>query len=276
MREVKSMKKYNIGFIGSGKMASAIIKGLLKSGFAAPEYILATQAEKEGLAEKSQALGIEVILDNKVLAEKSDVIFVATKPNQVVDVLSEIAPNITSDKLVVSIAAGVKTEKLESNLPENARVIRVMPNTPALVGEGMSAMVGGKFATQADLDYVFSLLSTIGKCIILDDESQMDIVTAVSGSGPAFFYKVMNDIARAGEKLGLDYEKALLLSIQTAIGSAKMALNREISMEQLVANVATKGGCTRVGVDVMEEVDTSKIFEEVISKTTQKACELGK
>lgn len=276
MREVKSMKKYNIGFIGSGKMASAIIKGLLKSGFAAPEYILATQAEKEGLAEKSQALGIEVILDNKILAEKSDVIFVATKPNQVVDVLSEIAPNITSDKLVVSIAAGVKTEKLESNLPENARVIRVMPNTPALVGEGMSAMVGGKFATQADLDYVFSLLSTIGKCIILDDESQMDIVTAVSGSGPAFFYKVMNDIARAGEKLGLDYEKALLLSIQTAIGSAKMALNREISMEQLVANVATKGGCTRVGVDVMEEVDTSKIFEEVISKTTQKACELGK
>lgn len=270
------MKKYNIGFIGSGKMASAIIKGLLKSGFAAPEYILATQAEKEGLAEKSQALGIEVILDNKILAEKSDVIFVATKPNQVVDVLSEIASNITSDKLVVSIAAGVKTEKLESNLPENTRVIRVMPNTPALVGEGMSAMVGGKFATQADLDYVFSLLSTIGKCIILDDESQMDIVTAVSGSGPAFFYKVMNDIARAGEKLGLDYEKALLLSIQTAIGSAKMALNREISMEQLVANVATKGGCTRVGVDVMEEVDTSKIFEEVISKTTEKACELGK
>ena len=119
MREVKSMKKYNIGFIGSGKMASAIIKGLLKSGFAAPEYILATQAEKEGLAEKSQALGIEVILDNKILAEKSDVIFVATKPNQVVDVLSEIASNITSDKLVVSIAAGVKTEKLESNLPEN-------------------------------------------------------------------------------------------------------------------------------------------------------------
>lgn len=86
----------------------------------------------------------------------------------------------------------------------------------------------------------------------------------------------MNDIARAGEKLGLDYEKALLLSIQTSIGSAKMALNRDISMEQLVANVATKGGCTRVGIDVMEEIDTSKIFDEVIAKTTQKACELGK
>lgn len=269
------MKKYNIGFVGCGKMAGAIIKGLLKSGFTTPENLLATQAEEEGLAEKSQALGIEVILDNKVLAQKSDVVFIATKPNQVLDVLSEISPYINSEKLVVSIAAGLNTAKLEANLPEKTRVIRVMPNTPALVGEGMSGMVGGRYASKEDLDFVYSLLSTIGKCIILEDEAQMDIVTAISGSGPAFFYKVMNDIARAGEKLGLDYEKALLLSIQTAIGSAKMALNREITMEQLVANVATKGGCTRVGVDVMEEVDTAKVFADVIAKTTQKAFELG-
>jgi len=270
------MKKYNIGFIGSGKMAGAIIRGLLKSEFTTPKNLLATQAEQEGIEEKKQVLGINIILDNKILAQKSDVIFIATKPNQVVDVIREISPFITSNKLIVSIAAGVKTEKLETNLPLKTRVIRVMPNTPALVGEGMSGMVGGKFATEDDLKYIYELLSTIGKCIIVDDEAQMDIVTAISGSGPAFFYKVMNDIARAGEKLGLDYEKSLLLSIQTAIGSAKMALNREVSMEQLVANVATKGGCTRVGVDVMEEVDTEKIFTDVIEKTTQKACDLGK
>lgn len=269
------MKKYNIGFIGSGKMAGAIIRGLLKSGFTTPENLLATQAEQEGIEEKKQVLGIDILLDNKILAQKSDVIFIATKPNQVVDVLKEISPFITSNKLIVSIAAGVRTEKLETNLPSKTRVIRVMPNTPALVGEGMSGMVGGKYATERDLEYIYELLSTIGKCIIVDDEAQMDIVTAISGSGPAFFYKVMNDIARAGEKLGLDYEKALLLSIQTAIGSAKMALNREVSMEQLVANVATKGGCTRVGVDVMEGVDTEKIFADVIEKTTQKACALG-
>ena len=276
MRGAKSMKKYNIGFIGSGKMAGAIIKGFLKSGFTTSEYLIATQAETEGLVEKSQELGIEVVLDNKFLTEKSDIIFVATKPNQVVDVLLEISPYITSKKLVVSIAAGVNTAKLEANLPEKTRVIRVMPNTPALVNEGMSGMVSGKYATKEDLNYIYDLLSTIGKCIIVDKEAQMDIVTAISGSGPAFFYKVINDIARAGEKLGLDYEKSLLLSIQTAIGSAKMALNREVSMEQLVSNVATKGGCTRVGVDVMEEVDTTKVFEEVITKTTQKAFELGK
>ena len=119
------------------------------------------------------------------------------------------------------------------------------------------------------------MLSTIGRCIIVE-ESQIDIVTAISGSGPAFFYKVINDIARAGEKLGLDYEKSLLLSIQTAIGSAKMALNRTISMEELISNVATKGGCTRVGVDCMEEENSEQMFYEVIKSTAEKAHALGK
>lgn len=266
---------YKIGFIGSGKMASAIIKGLIKTGFAKPEELIATQAELEGVEEKSKALGIKIILDNKELAKNSEIILIATKPNQAVDVLEEIKPFIDSNKLIASIAAGVTTEKLEAHLPEKTRVIRIMPNTPALVGEGMSGMVGGKYAKQEDLEYIKNLLSTIGKCIVVEDEAQIDIVTAISGSGPAFFYKVINEIARAGEKLGMDYEKALLLSIQTAIGSAKMALQREISMEELISNVATKGGCTRVGVDCMDENNTEKLFYDVIKSTTEKAHALG-
>ena len=269
------MESFNIGFIGSGKMASAIIKGLIKSGFAKPENLIATQAETEGVEEKSKDLGIRIILDNKPLVEKSDIIFIATKPNQVEGVLKEISPLITADKLVVSIAAGVTTGFIESNLPAGTRVIRVMPNTPALVNEGMSGICGGKSAKADDLEYIQKMLSTIGKCIIVD-ESQIDIVTAISGSGPAFFYKVINDIARAGEKLGLDYEKSLLLSIQTAIGSAKMAFNRTVSMEELISNVATKGGCTRVGVDCMEEEKSEKLFFDVIKSTTEKAHALGK
>lgn len=264
-----------IGFIGSGKMASAIIKGLIKTKFALPENIIATQAETEGVEEKSKQLGVKIILDNKELVKTSDVVFIATKPNQVVDVTDEIKPFINSEKLVVSIAAGVTIGKLESALPIKTRVIRVMPNTPALVGEGMSGMVGGSYALKEDLEFINKLLSTIGKCIIVDNEAQMDIVTAISGSGPAFFYKVINEIARAGERLGLDYEKSLLLSIQTAIGSGKMALNREISMEQLIANVATKGGCTRVGVDSMDEHNTEQLFYDVIKNTTEKAHALG-
>ena len=266
---------YKIGFIGSGKMASAIIKGLIQTGFAKPDELIATQAELEGVEEKSIDLGIKIILDNKELVKNSEVILIATKPNQVTDVLGEIKPFINSDKLIASIAAGVTTEKLEKNLPAQTRVVRIMPNTPALVGEGMSGMVGGKYAQPEDLDFINKLLSTIGKCIIVDDESQLDIVTAISGSGPAFFYKVINDIARAGEKLGMDYEKALLLSIQTAIGSAKMALQRSISMEELISNVATKGGCTRVGVDCMEKHKTAEVLYEVIKNTTEKAHQLG-
>ena len=268
------MTKYKIGFIGAGKMASAIIKGLIRTEFLKPENIIASQVE-ENIEEKSKILGIRVINDNLEVAKDSEIVFIATKPNQVKDVLTEISKEISTNKLVVSIAAGVTTEKLENNLPEKTRVIRVMPNTPALVGEGMSGMVGGKYAKQEDLDYIQKLLSTIGKCIVVDNESQIDIVTAISGSGPAFYYKVINEIARAGEKLGLDYEKSLMLSIQTAIGSAKMALNREISMEELISNVATKGGCTRVGVDCMDDNNTEKLFFDVIESTTKKAHELG-
>ena len=265
----------NIGFIGSGKMASAIIKGLIKTDFAKPESLLATQAEHAGLEEKSKNLGIKIILDNKELVKSSDVVFIAVKPNQVLGVLEEIKSFVSPEKLIVSIAAGVTIKKLETNLPEKTKVIRVMPNTPALVGEGMSGMVGGNSAEEKDIEFIQNLLSTIGKCIVVDNESQIDVVTAISGSGPAFFYKVINEIARAGEKLGLDYDKSLLLSIQTAIGSAKMALNRDISMEQLISNVATKGGCTAVGVDCMNENDTEKLFYDVIKSTTEKAHALG-
>jgi len=270
------MSYKKIGFIGSGKMAGAIIKGLIKTGFAKPENMLATQGEPTGLEEKSKNLGIGIILDNKELVKTSDVIFIAVKPNQVLGVLEEIKPFVTSEKLIVSIAAGVNINKLETNLPNKTRVIRVMPNTPALVGEGMSGMVGGNWVNNDDINFVKDLLSTIGKCIVVDSEDQIDIVTAISGSGPAFFYKVINEIARAGEKLGMDYDKALLLSIQTAIGSAKMALNRDISMEQLISNVATKGGCTAVGVDCMNDNNSEKLFYDVIKSTTEKAHALGK
>lgn len=270
------MKKYNIGFIGSGKMAGAIIKGLLESGFISQENLLATQAESEGVSEKSKELGIKIILDNKELVKKSDIVFIATKPSQVSEVLAEISSIINSEKLIVSIAAGVKIEKIEALLPSRTRVIRVMPNTPALLGEGMTAIIGNSFTCRNDIEYVQNLFNVVGKTIVLEDESQMDAVTAISGSGPAFFYKIINDIALAGVKQGLDYEKSLILSIQTALGSAKMALNRNVSMEVLISNVATKGGCTRVGVDAMENLNVSKILEEVIEQTAKKASELGK
>lgn len=264
-----------IGFIGCGKMASAIIKGVLSACCKPDVEIKGSEVNCE-IAELAQSrLGIEVIADNRQLALESDVIFIATKPNYAAQVLEEIKEEITTDKLIVSIAAGVSTEKIEKIIGKN-RVIRVMPNTPMLVQEGMSGVCKGKFATEDDAEFVMKLLSNIGKVIEVE-ESQIDIVTAISGSGPAFFYQVIEDMARAGERLGLDYEKSLLLASQTALGSAKMIFNRgELTVQNLIDNVATKGGCTFVGIQTMKNENSDKLFYDVIEKTTIKANELGK
>lgn len=268
-------KKCKIGFIGCGKMAGAIIKGVISSGFATKDNLLGAEINPEIAEDAQKRLGINVITDNNALVMDCDVIFVATKPNYVVNILEEIKTELTSDKLVVSIAAGVSTEKIE-NVIGQRRVVRVMPNTPALVMEGMSGVCKGAYAQDEDASFVMELLSSIGKCIEVSEE-QMDIVTAISGSGPAFFYKVIEDMARAGEKLGLDYEKSLLLATQTAKGSAKMIENRgETAVQTLIDNVATKGGCTFVGITVMNEEHSDKLFFDTIEQTAQKAHELGK
>lgn len=264
-----------IGFIGCGKMASAIIKGVLSACCKPDVEIKGSEVNCE-IAELAQTrLGIEVLTDNRLLTMDSDIIFIATKPNYVPQVLEEIKDEITPEKLVVSIAAGVSTEKIENILGQK-RVVRVMPNTPALVQEGMSGVCKGAYASEDDVEFVMKLLSNIGEVIEVQ-ESQIDIVTAISGSGPAFFYQVIEDMARAGEKLGLDYEKSLMLATQTALGSAKMVLNRgELSVQTLIDNVATKGGCTFVGIQTMKEENSDKLFYDVIEKTAVKANELGK
>lgn len=268
----KNIKK--VGFIGCGHMASAIIKGVLDSKFLEPSNICASEVSEEFASAKKAQLGIDVLTDNKIVAKNSDVIFLATKPNYIKDVLIEIQDELTTNKLVVSIAAGVSTKTIEEAISKEIAVIRVMPNAPAMILEGMSGIVKGQFATDKDVKFVEEFLSNIGKCIVVE-ESKIDVLTAISGSGPAFFYKTINEIARAGEKLGLEYEKALLLSIQTAIGSAKLMLESDLTPEELIAGIATKGGCTQVGVDFMESANSKELFFETIKKTAEKAKALG-
>lgn len=256
-------------------MASAIISGILNSNKAENFSITGSEVNDEIAKYASDRLNIEVHTDNKKLAQNSDIVFIATKPNTVTEVLNEIKENLNINTLLVSIAAGVCTEKIEKIVPQN-RVIRIMPNTPALVKLGMFGVCKGSNASDTDLNLIENLLSVIGKCITVE-EAQMDIVTAISGSGPAFFYQVIEDMARAGEKLGLDYEKALILAAQTALGSAQMVFNRgETTVQTLIDNVATKGGCTFVGICEMKDGHSDKLFFDVIEKTAQKANALGK
>ncbi len=263
-----------IGFIGCGKMASAIITGVKNSCCNKGFELMGSEINCE-IAELAQSrLGIDVITDNRALMMNSDVVFIATKPNYVAAVLEEIKDELTPEKLLVSIAAGVSTKKIE-NIVGAQRVVRVMPNTPALLQEGMAGVCRGAHASEEDVQFVIELLSNVGKAIEVN-EDEMDIVTAISGSGPAFFYQVIEDMARAGEKLGLDYEKSLLLATQTALGSAKMLEKRgELTVQNLIDNVATKGGCTFVGVSVMKEENSEKLFYDVINETAKKAHALG-
>lgn len=262
-----------IGFIGCGKMASAIIKGILKSGIS-PQNVIASEITLELAEKQSKELGIKVYADNKSVAKYSDVIFLAVKPHFIKDVLDEIMPDLSSGKLIVSIAAGISTSAIEEKIGSKPRVIRVMPNTPAVVLEGMSGICAGKFATDNDVEFIVSLLSGIGQCVVLN-EDKIDILTAISGSGPAFFYKIFDEIALAGEKMGLDYKTSLALAIQAAIGSAKLMQQSDLSASELIASVATKGGCTAVGVDYLESINSKEIFYELIKATAQKAKELG-
>ena len=270
------MNKNNkqVGFIGCGKMASAIIKGVLASNFLDKAKIIASEVNEGFAKQKTSELGIKVYTDNKEVAKISDVIFLATKPHFVKDVLNEIKDNLDENKLIVSIAAGVSTKTIEETIGKKVAVIPVMPNAPAVILEGMSGIVKGKFTSDEQTDFIKELLSQIGQCIIVN-EDKIDVLTAISGSGPAFFYQILHEMALGGEKMGLNYEDSLLLAAQTAIGSAKLMMESNLSAEELIQSVATKGGCTAVGVNYMNEANTKEIFFELIKKTAEKAKALG-
>ena len=263
-----------IGFIGCGKMASAIISGIKNSCCSKNITLMGAEVNCEVAELAQDRLGIDVITDNRALVINSDVIFIATKPDCVLNILDEIKDELNTDKLLVSIAAGVSTGKIEKVVGAQ-RVVRIMPNTPALLQCGMAGVCKGSHASQEDTDFVIDLLVNVGKAVEVTEKA-MDLVTAISGSGPAFFYQVIEDMARAGEKLGLDYDKSLLLATQTALGSAKMVENRgELTVQNLIDNVATKGGCTFVGISVMKNEKSDKLFYDVIDETAKKAHALG-
>lgn len=264
-----------IGFIGAGKMACAIIKGIINSKIFANENICAADNNEIALNNIKNNFNIKTESRNFKIAENYKLIVLSVKPFVIRDVLEEIKPFITEEHIIISIAAGISTETIEKYLNKKASVIRVMPNTPALVNEGMSAICKGKYASDSDCDIALKIFESVGK-VIKTEEKYIDIITAISGSGPAFYYRFIQDIAMAGVLLGLDYETSLKLSAQTAYGSAKMVLETGINPEDLIVNVTTPGGCTQVGNDILKENNIKEILSQTIIKTKEKAFELGK
>ena len=263
-----------IGFIGGGKMATAIMKGIINSNWCESKNIFVSDKNEEALKILEQDYGIQTTLDNIEVVKNSKIILFAVKPFVLREVLNELKPYLTKEHVVFSIAAGISIKTIEE-IVGNLPVVRIMPNTPSLVNEGMSAICKGDFAKDEHSKIALEIFRSVGK-VVESEEKYIDIITAISGSGPAFYYYIIDEIAKAGEKLGLDYQTCLKLSAQTAYGAAKMIMETEVNPEQLITNVTTPGGCTAVGNEVLKEQKISDILFDTIEKTAEKAYELGK
>ena len=263
-----------IGFIGGGKMATAIMKGIINSNWCEAKNIIVSDKNEDSLNNLRKEYAVQTSLDNIEIAKKSKIILLAVKPFVLKDVLNEIKSSLTDEHIIFSIAAGISIKSIEE-IVGDIPVVRIMPNTPALVNEGMSAICRGNYATEEHSKIALEIFKSVGK-VVESDEKYIDIITAISGSGPAFYYYIINEIAKAGEKLGLDYQTCLKLSAQTAYGAAKMIMDTDVPPEQLIINVTTPGGCTEVGNKVLKEQKISDILFDTIDLTKKKAFELGK
>ncbi|HRK02211.1 MAG TPA: pyrroline-5-carboxylate reductase [Oligoflexia bacterium] len=239
-----------IGILGLGKMGEALVRGMLDAGVA-KNRILGTTGRAKSAAEASKRLGIKVFTDNQKLIEKCDVIFLSVKPQHVEAVLNENSKSLTKKKLLVSVCASITTSQLESWSGGRCAVVRSMPNTPCLIGEGVTAIASSATSKPSDLKLVSELFETVGKVVVLD-ESLMDGATGLSGCGPAYVYLVIEALSEAGVKVGLPRKTATLLAAQTLVGAAKMVLERGEHPAALKDEVTTPAGCTIDGLMALE------------------------
>ncbi len=266
------MKK--IGFIGAGKMAEAMIAGLIEKQFCGPDGILASDVSGERLKDISHRLGIRITLSNPEVLAHANLCVLAVKPQQVDEVLRELSTAVTAEHLFVSIAAGKTTAHLESLLPAG-RMIRVMPNIACLVGEGMNVFTRGSRAIPSDADQVVRLLACCGQALELP-ESVFDAVTALSGSGPAFFAHVLDRFVDGAVKEGIPRGQALLLAEQTMLGTARLLMAKPMTPSDLAAAVTSAKGTTAAGREVLETPALADILGRTIEAAARRSRELGR
>lgn len=264
-----------IGFVGGGNMAEAIIRGLLDGGLCLASEICVSDVRKERLAHLNSSFGIEAAEKNPACVARSDLVVLAVKPQNMGQVLAELAGDGVSGKLFLSIAAGVATETVERVLGGAPAVVRVMPNTPALIGEGMSIWARGRHVTERDAEYARSILRPLGRELEVGEEL-MNAATALSGSGPAYVFYLLEAMERAGVELGFTSPQALLVAIQTVVGAARLAGTSGQHPEELRRRVTSPGGTTAAAIRVLEEKGVRKAFVSAIRAAAARAEELSR
>ncbi|HEY6556632.1 MAG TPA: pyrroline-5-carboxylate reductase [Polyangiaceae bacterium] len=268
------MEGKRIGMLGAGNMAAALIRGMLASGSVAPPQIRASDVRKERLAELHAEYGIETTTDNRELTAWANLIVLAVKPQVIDRVLDQIRDAVEPGKLVVSIAAGVPIRAIEARLPAGVSVMRAMPNTASIALAGATGIAPGAHATDADVAVTRALFDATGRSVVLD-ESLIDAVTGLSGSGPAYVMVMIDALADGGVKVGLHRDTALLLAAQTVYGSAKLLLDTGEHPGRLKDMVTSPGGTAIAGLHTLESGGLRRTLIDAVDTATRRAIEIG-
>ena len=262
-----------LAVLGAGKLGGILLRAYLKQGLFKPKNVAATVKHGEKAAALAKELGVAVTSDNRAAVKGADIVLLGVKPQVVAEVLKEIAPEIDAKVVVISVAASVPTSYLEQHLGDRAAVVRAMPNTPAAVGCGMTGICRGAHADAEHLEMARAMFDTVGRTVVVD-EKNMDAVTGLSASGPAFAYIILESLAEAGVKVGLPRDVATLLAAQTMKGSASVVLETGDHPALLKDSVTTPAGCTIDGILELEEGKLRVTLIKAVVKATSRAGEL--
>ena len=268
-----------LGFIGGGNMAEALVKGLLASSFVGSKDIFVSDLISDRLEYLSREYKVKTTGDNRELVRKSDILVLAVKPQAIKKVLESFSDLVDSNKTIISVAAGISINLIEDTLDVQGKkkisVIRTMPNTPALVQEGATAICGGGYSTKLDIKIAHHIFKSIGQTVDIE-EIHMDAVTGLSGSGPAYIFMIIEALSDAGVKVGLSREVSNILTIQTILGSAKLARDSGKHPGELKDMVTSPGGTTISGLHMLEEGGIRNALMNAVEMATQRSRELGK
>ena len=262
----------NICFIGGGNMAQALIGGLLSRGL--PTTRITVSDPVEQIRHVLEEKGIQTTADNLEAIKNADVVVLAVKPQVLATVLQPLK-GLLSDKLVISIIAGAEIQTISDLIGGSQRIVRVMPNTPALVQTGAHGIYASEAVGKQDRELTSQILAATGLTIWLDNEAQIDAVTAVSGSGPAYFFYLMESMIRAGKNLGLDEKVATALTLQTALGAAQMAITSSNSPAELRKNVTSPNGTTQAALEVLDRAQISQNIQAALAAAQKRSQELA-
>lgn len=268
------LPELRVAVLGSGKMGGILLQAFLKNNLVSADHIFATVQHPDRALALSAQFGVEVTTDNLAAAQQADVILLGVKPTQVPALIEQIKPALSPKKLLLSFAASVTTRSIEDSAGLELGVIRAMPNTPAMLAAGVTALCGGRFTSAEQMVIAQRIFQTVGRTVVVD-EKHMDAVTGLSGSGPAFMYIIIEALAEAGVNVGLPRDVATLLAAQTTLGSARMVLETGYHPALLKDQVTTPAGCTVDGILELEEGGLRVTLIKAVKRATQRAKELA-